>query len=95
MGLMVVTDAFLAFCAAWHAEFPPFDETHRVDWAGCTRHGLILEDTSTISPARSMRSSCFPEDARILGELGGGAVHYCGKGDHLMPPSTVCRDSGR
>lgn len=85
-GLAVATDAFLTFCHAWHAEFPPFDETHRVDWGWLHRgHGLIREDTSTnISPAL-YEEFVFPEDARILEELGGGAIHFCGKGDHLMP----------
>lgn len=84
--LSVVTDAFLAFCAAWHAEFPPFDETHRVDWGWLHRgRGLIREDTSTNISRALYEEFVFPEDARILGELGGGAIHYCGKGDHLMP----------
>ena len=26
-----------------------------------------------------------PCDQRLLTELGGGAIHFCGRGDHLMP----------
>lgn len=86
LSMEIITDEFLLFSRAWHEAFPPFDETHRMDWGWLHRgHTLIREDTATNISRAMYDEFVFPYDARIMRELGGGAIHFCGKGDHLMP----------
>lgn len=86
LTMEIITDEFLLFSRAWHKAFPPFDETHRMDWGWLHRgHTLIREDTATNISRAMYDEFVFPYDARIMRELGGGAIHFCGRGDHLMP----------
>lgn len=49
----------------------------------------MLRDDSAmnISPAH-FREFVMPYDIKILGEFGGGAVHFCGRGDHYIADMT-------
>jgi hypothetical protein len=85
LSMEIITDEFLLFSRAWHRAFPPFDETHRVDWGWLHRgHTLIREDTATNISRAMYDEFVFPYDAIIMREPGGGAIHFRGKGDHLM-----------
>lgn len=62
---------------------------------------ILLRDDSPIMVSPEMyREHIAPHDEYILRELGGGGIHYCGKGDHLVDeflalPSIQCLDLGQ
>jgi uroporphyrinogen-III decarboxylase len=46
---------------------------------------MVRNDASTnLSPAM-YEEFVRPYDQRLLAELGGGAIHFCGRGDHFVP----------
>jgi len=61
---------------------------------------LIRNDTPiNISPAM-YREHVAPHDEAVLNQMGGGGIHFCGKGDHLIPaildvPSLTAIDLGQ
>jgi uroporphyrinogen-III decarboxylase len=45
---------------------------------------MVRDDAATnLSPAM-YEDFAQPCDQRLLDELGGGAIHFCGRGDHLI-----------
>ncbi len=84
-SLALIAEVFIDFANAWHADFPPVDDKHRNNWGFLHRgHSLIREDAATNISGDTYREFVFPHDKRIMEALGGGAVHFCGKGDHLV-----------
>ena len=56
-----------------------------------TQHGymipgslLIRVDSAIMISARMYSDLIKPHDARLLGEMGGGSIHFCGNGEHLI-----------
>lgn len=47
-------------------------------------HALIKDDSCVNLREDTYRDFVRPCDARILSAVGGGGVHFCGRGDHLM-----------
>ncbi len=81
-----VTDALLAM----EKVFRPlsFD---RLDPKGNAQHGyvipgrlLIRDDSAILIPPDMYAQQVRPYDERILRELGGGSIHFCGNGEHLI-----------
>ena len=70
-----------------HATTTPDDVTtnYAVHWS--MLHGgriMVRNDASTnLSPAM-YEEFARPYDQRLLDELGGGGIHFCGRGDHLI-----------
>lgn len=84
--LDVITDTFIRFVRAWHAEFLPVDDTHAIDLGLLHRgHILIREDSATNISPDMYEEFIMPRDQKILDAFGGGILHFCGKGDHLIP----------
>ncbi len=82
--LELVTQTYIAFMDAWIAEVPsPAD--HAVHWSMVHRGTLMLRDDSAmnLSPHVSGGSLCLTMGAcsRLTG---GGALHFCGRGDHYI-----------
>ncbi len=59
---------------------------YAVHWSMLHRGRIMVRnDASTnLSPAM-YEDFARPCDQRLLTELGGGAIHFCGRGDHLIP----------
>jgi len=58
-----------------------------------TQHGynipgrlLIRNDSSILVSAATYRDVIAPQDAQLLHEVGGGSIHFCGNGEHLIEP---------
>lgn len=84
-SLALIADVFIRFAEAWHDDFPPVDAGHRNNWGFLHRgHALIREDAATNISGDLYREFIFPHDKRIMEALDGGAIHFCGKGDHLI-----------
>lgn len=50
-----------------------------------SKGGIILRNDSAMNLSPEFyREFCRPYDEKVLERLGGGAVHFCGKGDHFI-----------
>ena len=47
---------------------------------------LLRNDSSILMSPRNYRDFVAPMDARLLKAVGGGSLHFCGKGQHLIEP---------
>lgn len=86
-GLLArVTDTMLA---AYDAYRPLASD--RLDPVINTQHGyaipgrlLIRGDSSIMISPKMYREQVMPHDARLLDAVGGGSIHFCGNGQHLI-----------
>jgi len=83
--LELVTDTYAAFMRAW-GKIVPFRKGSNVHWDIMHKGSIMLRDDSAmnISPAL-FDEFVVPYDQRLLAEFGGGAIHFCGRGDHFIP----------
>lgn len=87
--LRLITDTYIRFMDAWLALFPAGEINSH--W-GLRHKGAILlrnDSAMNVSPAY-YREFAFPYDRELLERYHGGAVHYCGRGDHYLPILTSC-----
>ena len=82
--LELVTETYAHFMRAW-ADIIPFEDGYNVHWAMLHEGNIMLRDDSAmnLSP-RMFETFIQPYDGRLLRELGGGALHFCGRGDHYI-----------
>ena len=84
-ALAFVTDAIVAFRKKWDALCPPYSEKYNVEWGWLHRGGcMIREDSMMNLSGEFYREFVMPQDQRLLTALGGGAIHFCGRGDHYI-----------
>ncbi len=82
--LELVTDTYVAFMNAWTGFFP-FDGKLAVHWSMVHRGNIMLRDDSAMNLSPRMFDRFIkPYDARLLKTFGGGAIHFCGRGDHYI-----------
>ncbi len=92
--LDLVTETYIAFMNAWLEQVPethvsatqvPVDTDHTVHWAMLHKGHIMLRDDSAmnLSP-RMFERFIKPYDSRLLETFGGGALHFCGRGDHYI-----------
>ena len=82
--LELVTETYIRFMRAW-TDLVPFADGYNVHWAMLHKGNIMLRDDSAmnLSP-RMFETFIQPYDGRLLRELGGGALHFCGRGDHYI-----------
>jgi len=82
--LELVTETYIRFMRAW-TDIIPFEEGYNVHWAMLHKGNIMLRDDSAmnLSP-RMFETFIRPYDERLLRELDGGALHFCGRGDHYI-----------
>lgn len=82
----VVTDTFIRYIEAWKEEFPYCNNDISFDYGLTYKGGVMIREDSTCNISASMYEDLFQEaDQKIFDAFGGGALHFCGHGDHLMP----------
>lgn len=82
--LNLITGAYLNFMAAWRAAHPIEPEYNR-HWGMCFRGAIMLRNDSCMNLSPEMvREFVAPRDQLLLDAFGGGAVHFCGRGDHFV-----------
>jgi hypothetical protein len=87
--LHLVTETYLTFMQEWQRIVPSCNE-HSVHWSMVHRGRIMLRDDSAMNLSAEMFDTFVaPYDGRLLRELGGGAMHFCGKGDHYLPKATA------
>ena len=86
--LELVTETYIQFMRAW-LEVRPFYAGGNAHWGLFHKGNIMIRDDSAMNLSVGMFDQFIrPYDQRLLDEFGGGAVHFCGKGDHYMPSMT-------
>ena len=82
--LRLITDTYIAFMDRWLALFPP-DAEMNPHWSTLYHRGTILlrDDSAMNLSPQLYRDFAAPYDAELLQRYG-GAVHFCGRGDHYI-----------
>jgi hypothetical protein len=79
-----ITETYTRFLAAW-AEGVPFRGETAVHWSFLHRGRIMLRDDSAMNFSPAMYEEFIrPHDQRLLRACGGGAMHFCGRGDHYI-----------
>jgi hypothetical protein len=82
--LEVVTETYIRFMRAW-LNVVPFEAHGNAHWGYFHQGNLMLRDDSAMNLSPAMFDQFVrPYDQRLLDEFGGGAIHFCGKGDHYV-----------
>ncbi len=82
--LELITDTYAKYMHTW-TKVVPFAGSTSVHWAMMQSGNIMLRDDSAmnLSP-RMFKKYIAPYDGRLLKEFGGGAIHFCGRGDHYI-----------
>jgi hypothetical protein len=79
-----VTQTYIRFMRQW-SEIVPFQNPGNAHWGFYHLGNLMLRDDSAMNLSPAMvREFVLPYDQLLLDEFGGGAIHFCGKGDHFI-----------
>lgn len=83
--LNLITRTYRAFMQAWRAETPVLRPGYAAHWGMVHRGSIMLRDDSAMNLSPAMfREFVEPYDQRLLDAFDGGAVHFCGRGDHFI-----------
>ncbi len=82
--LTLAVETYTAFLRAWE-RIVPFHCAGNTHWGFYHRGNIMLRDDSAMNfSPRMFEEFIGPYDQRLLDEFGGGAIHFCGKGDHYI-----------
>jgi len=82
--LELVTQTYYEFLQAWQGVCP-FHPGCNPHWGMLVKGAIFLREDSCMNLSPGMvREFVVPHDQRLLREFGGGAVHFCGHGDHFV-----------
>jgi hypothetical protein len=82
--LELVTETYISFMRAWQ-QIIPQPAQGSAHWGFHHRGTLMLRDDSAMNlSARMFADFVQPYDQRLLDGFGGGAIHFCGRGDHYI-----------
>jgi len=82
--LELVTETYIQFMQAWQQIVPP-SNGQSVHWSMLQKGHIMLRDDSAMNLSPQMFDEFIrPYDQRILDAFGGGAIHFCGRGDHYI-----------
>jgi hypothetical protein len=96
--LGLLTETYTRYLREWLDVCPPVpgpggEEGCRVHWSMMHKGQIMLRDDSAMNFSPAMFDEFIrPYDQRLLDEFGGGAVHFCGKGDHYIHKAVEMRD---
>ncbi len=83
-ALSLITDVYTAFMKKWHAIFPPNSEMNP-HWSVYHRGTILLRNDSAMNLSPDMYEEfSVPYDSLLLERFDGGAIHFCGRGDHYI-----------
>jgi hypothetical protein len=82
--LQSITRTYRLLMSRWQQLVPPAGDWN-VHWHMLHRGSIMLRDDSATNLAPSMfREFIKPYDQELLREFGGGAMHFCGRGDRFI-----------
>ena len=83
--LNLVTETYTQFLKRWFSENPNPADRLASHWGLAHRGNIMLRNDSVMNISGKMYEEyVMPFDQRLLTEFGGGAIHFCGKGDHYV-----------
>ena len=83
--LEIITETYIQCLNAW-TEIVPFRKKGSAHWGLFHKGNIMLRDDSAMNLSLEMFNEFIrPYDQRLLNEFGGGAIHFCGRGDHYAP----------
>ncbi|MBQ6989925.1 MAG: hypothetical protein IJN58_02610 [Clostridia bacterium] len=86
--LTLVTDTYADVLDKWFDMFP-CDADMNFHWNLCHWGRILLRCDSAMNLSPEFyREFAKPYDARLLAHFGGGAMHFCGRGDHYIADLT-------
>ncbi len=83
--LKLISETYTAFLEKWFALFPSHSDIH-CHWSSLYFRGHILlrnDSAMNLSP-QLYNEFGLPYDSALLKHFKGGAVHFCGRGDHYI-----------
>ena len=82
--LELITQTYYEFLQAWQGVCP-FHLGCNPHWGMLVKGSIMLREDSCMNLSPDMvREFVTPHDQRLLRDFGGGAVHFCGHGDHFV-----------
>lgn len=92
-ALSLITDTFVKAMTEWYQLFPASDEMNP-HWESFFHRGkLVLRSDSAMNVSPDLyREFSLPYDRILLEKFDGGAVHFCGRGDHYI--DIICNEPG-
>jgi hypothetical protein len=99
--LRLVTDTYRAFLEKWletvdgssDIKFGGTGDLYTAHWGMLVKGRLMLRCDSAMNFSPEMYDQFIvPYDRELLATMGGGAMHFCGKGDHYI--DSLCRSPG-
>jgi len=83
-SLAFFTETYAAFHRKWF-ELAPVDVTLSPHWGFMQTGGLMIRNDSLMNISSEMYVEFVrPFDQRLFDEFDGGAIHFCGRGDHFI-----------
>lgn len=83
--LDLISNTYIAFLEKWFRLIPDRGEING-HWSAIRYRGhIMLRDDSAMNLSPALYDAfAAPYDAKVLAHFGGGAVHFCGRGDHYI-----------
>jgi hypothetical protein len=83
--LNLAVETYSAFMKEW-LKIVPFHQGGNSHWGLYHKGNIMLRDDSAMNLSAEMFEEFVqPFDQQLLERFGGGAIHFCGKGDHYLP----------
>ena len=87
--LDLVTQTYTKYLHKWNRIVAPMGGGVSSHWGLLHKGTIMLRDDSAMNLSGEMFEEFVrPYDQRLLDEFGGGAIHFCGHGDHFIPAMT-------
>jgi len=89
--LDLISRTYTAFMEKWFAIWPGRQDINP-HWGNMWHKGrIVLRDDSAMNLSPALYAEyAAPCDSALLEHFGGGAVHFCGRGDHYMETLCAC-----
>lgn len=88
--LSLIVETYIRFMRRWEGGVRgegrmPSRRSYAVHWSMLHRGRIMVRDDAATNLSPAMYDEFVrPYDQRLLNELGGGAIHFCGRGDHFI-----------
>jgi hypothetical protein len=82
--LNLITETYVEFMREWE-RLVPFTNGYSAHWSMLLRGHIMLRDDSAMNLSPEMFAEFIsPFDQKLLSAFDGGAIHFCGRGDHYI-----------
>ncbi|GAF76472.1 unnamed protein product, partial [marine sediment metagenome] len=89
--LNLITETYKAFMHAWY-ELVPQQQDYSIHWSLMHKGVLMIRNDSLMNLSSQLYVDFVrPLDQRLFDEFGGGAVHFCGRGEHFIEAMSQMR----